>query len=502
MTVGELVHHVVRDATRRAGGAPALWFDDRAVAFGELDDRISRAARAVAASTRPGDRIAILSWNRPEYVELLYGIPAAGRIAVPLNARLSAAELRAQLDETEAALVFCEPALRHLLDHATPAAIEWGEGYERWLGTGGRDAGRAAPGDPAWLLFTSGTTGRAKGALLTHRSLTAVISTVQQARPVLERDVYLYPFPLFHVSTHNILVQHRYARPVVLMRSFEAAGFVALCRAHGVTTTSLAPTMIAMLLDDPAFDAAALATLRCIGYGASAIPIALLRKVLDTLDVDLSHSYGMTEASGGAVYLSPDDHRRAATRAPHLLSSTGRPVAGVEVRIVDDDLHELPVGAVGEIAIRGAQVMAGYWRQPEATAATLVDGWLRTGDLGRFDEEGYLFVVDRKKDIIVTGGENVASREVEDAVGAHPAVSAVAVVGVPDPRWGEAVCALVVRRAPVGESDIIEHCRRQIAGYKRPRHVLFVDDLAVNASGKIDKRALRDRATAMLREGT
>jgi len=345
----------------------------------------------------------------------------------------------------------------------------------------------------AWLVYTSGTTGRAKGAMLTHASLRAAADAAAGARKVADDEVYLYAFPLCHVAAFNLVIQHGAGRPVVLMPGFEAGRFLDDVEQHGVTATSLAPTMITMLLEAGAFDAGRLGSLRRIGYGASPIPESLLRRLDAVLPrVGLSQGYGMTELSGNAVYLDADDHRRALHEAPHLLPAAGRPAPGVELRIAAD----------GEICVRAPQVMAGYWNRPDSTAEVLVDGWLHTGDIGRIDDDGYLFVVDRKKDIIVTGGENVASREVADVLFGHPDVIEAAVVGVPDEQWGEAVCAVVVGRhgGCVDQAEIVAHCRGRLAGFKKPRHVLQIDELPKNAGGKIVNREVREWAVRRLAE--
>jgi acyl-CoA synthetase (AMP-forming)/AMP-acid ligase II len=253
--------------------------------------------------------------------------------------------------------------------------------------------------------------------------------------------------------------------------------------------------MLAMLLDHAGDTATtALSGLRQISYGASAMPLELLRRVTTVLpDCGLAQGYGMTELSGNAVFLGADEHRRAARDRPDLLGAAGRPGPLVALRIVGDDDRELPAGEAGEIWVRGDQVCAGYWRDPASTAASRVGPWLRTGDVGRLDEHGLLHVVDRKKDLIITGGENVASREVEDHLGEHPALAQVAVVGVPDPRWGETVCAVVVLRDGVelDPDELLRWSEGRMAGFKRPRRVVVVDSLPLNASGKVDKPALR-----------
>jgi acyl-CoA synthetase (AMP-forming)/AMP-acid ligase II len=275
---------------------------------------------------------------------------------------------------------------------------------------------------------------------------------------------------------------------VMLLPGFEPAGVLDAVRSHRVTCVSLAPTMLAMLLDHPGLDPGGFATVRQVAYGASSMPPDLLRRGTEILDVGFAQGYGMTELSGNAVFLDEEDHRQALADRPHLLAAAGRPAPGVEIRLSDD----------GEILVRGDQVMAGYWDDADATAAAIVDGWLRTGDLGRLDPDGILYVVDRSKDIVITGGENVSSREVEDVLADHPAVGQVAVIGIPDERWGEAVCAVVVPRqgADVVLADLVAHTRGRLGGFKQPRRLVLVDQLPVNAGGKVLKRELRARVVA------
>ncbi|MGI9601263.1 MAG: AMP-binding protein [Acidimicrobiales bacterium] len=482
-----LLHEVLTEAPADGVG---LIDGDRTWTFAELHEAARVLAGRVGAVTEPGDRVAVIGANVGEYVAALYGVPMGGRLLTLLNQRLSPAELVDQLSDSGATAIVGDPLLIDEIWSRRPASLverlAWADCH-----SGGADpAGPGSEGhaaEVAWLIFTSGTTGRAKGAMLTHAGLLAAADAAAGARAVAADEVYLYSFPLCHVAAYNVLIQHRAARPVVLIPGFDPVRFMAEVERHGVTATSLAPTMMTMLLEHPNFDAARLHTLRRIGYGASPIPEALLRRLDHELPaVDLSQGYGMTELSGNAVYLDADDHRRALTEAPHLLRAAGRPAPGVEVRLADD----------GEICVRAAQVMAGYWGRPEVTADVLVDGWLHTGDVGRLDEDGYLYVVDRKKDIIVTGGENVASREVADVVFAHPDVVEAAVVGVPDEQWGEAVCAVVVGRngATVDAESVVAHCRRHLAGFKKPRFVFQIDELPKNAGGKILNRVVRDWA--------
>jgi acyl-CoA synthetase (AMP-forming)/AMP-acid ligase II len=305
-------------------------------------------------------------------------------------------------------------------------------------------------------------------------------------------DRYLYAFPLFHVAAHNVLLQHQHGAAVVLQASFKAGEVLQACRELNVTTLSLAPTMIAMLLEHPDFSAADLASVRTVGYGAAAMPLDLLQRLTRETDLGLCQGYGMTELSGSVAFLTPEDHRLATAEKPQLLTSVGRPLTTAEILIADENGAPCQTGNSGEILVRAPQCMSGYWRDPKASAATVsADGWLHTGDIGRFDEEGYLYIVDRKKDMIVTGGENVASREVEDVIRQHPAVQDCAVIGRPDKRWGEAVCSVVVLHESITDEALSAHCRKSLAAYKTPKIWLRHNGLPINAGGKIDKTALR-----------
>lgn len=482
---------------------PALVFDDRTWSFAELADLITSWATLVTEATGPGDRVAVLSDNRPEMVALLYAVPAAGRVLVPLNSRHAPAELAEQLARSGATLLLGSTDLLAALAPALHADIPTID-LDLPAAQGPRsvtDRRTGAEDDVAWIIFTSGTTGRPKGALLTHASLLAAVRATAGGRPLADDEVYLYPFPLFHVSAYNVLHAHARGRPVVLLARFVAAQVLALTARHRVTAMSLAPTMVRLLLDETGGRPdARLATLRTVAYGAAPMPATLLADANAALDCDFAQGYGMTELSGNAVFLSPADHRAALAGDERLGRAAGRAAPGVEVRTVDDDGAAVPVGEPGEIVVRAGQVCAGYLDDPAATAEAIRDGWLHTGDVGVLDADGLLTIVDRAKDVVVTGGENVASREVEDVALSHPVVAQVAVIGLPDDRWGEAVTAVVVPAADATPEDLASlteslraHVGAQLAGYKKPRRVVLVDVLPVNAGGKVDKRALRQR---------
>ena len=468
-----LLHEVVEFAAVRTPDAVALIFEDRSWTFAELWADVQDVAVWLAERTDVGDRIAIVSDNRPEVVVLMYAAPMAGVIAMFANTRLVESEINDLIADVTPVLVLRTPELDALLP----------SGALRRQFLSPERSSVPVETDTAWIIHTSGTTGRPKGAMLTHRSLMAGVMATALARPVGPDDTYLFPFPLFHVASYGVVHLHFRGRPVVLVPKFDAVPVMAAIERHRVTTISLAPTMIAMLLDHQRRADFDLTSLRNIFYGASAIPLDVLRRGLVEFGCGFGQGYGMTELSGNAVFLDADDHRRAVTTDPQLLAAAGRVGPLAAVKLADD----------GEILIRGDQVVPGYWNRPEANEAAFVDGWFRTGDIGRFDDEGYLSIVDRSKDIIVSGGENVASLEVEDVLSEHPAVGAVAVVGVPDERWGERVVAVAVARAgaALDPDEVVAWCTGRLAGFKRPRQMLVVDALPTNASGKVLKREVR-----------
>lgn len=529
------LYSIIQRQCKRQPDAPAIFWQNRTISFATLNNNIQRCCDAISACTKPGDRVAVLALNCPEYIELIYAVPAVNRILVPLNTRLATPALVAQIEQLDISLLIGDSRLVTPLIEQAAARLKtlsvihfdleqdgnshtspdnnpddnpdnnpdkyysnWRDNVNQTISaktsaSGSKKTNGIEHNSPAWLLFTSGTTGLPKAACLTDQSLFAAIESTNCGRPVLAGDRYLYPFPLFHVSAHNVLHQHHYGAAVALLPSFDAAAVLASCESLQITTMSLAPTMIAMLLDHPDFDAAKLASVRTIGYGASAINPALLNRVLNETACGLSQGFGMTELSGSAAFLDEAGHKLAATNKPQLLNSVGKPVPYVDIRIVDNEGKAVASGDAGEIIIRGKQVISGYWQQTELSAAAIIDGWLYTGDIGRFDKEGYLYIVDRKKDIIVSGGENIASREVEDTLCEYPGVKLAAVVGSPDSKWGETVCALIECAADtnIDSEALIDFCKQRLASYKAPKRVAF-GLLPVNASGKLDKNAVRE----------
>jgi len=516
--VGLLLHEPIDEMAASDPRRPALYFLGGTVTFGELSARTKRVAAALRHRTGPGDRVAIIGENHPSWVEAYYGVPRAGRILVFLNHRLAAAELAAIVDRSGATMVV---GPRAELDRIQPSPTtahdsiptyidldEWermgdgGAGKEREPERGpdreqDPDGGPSFPDEPIWLIYTSGTTGSPKGATLTHRNVAASLVASAHGRPIGPDDVFLHPFPLCHVAGYNVVRNLAAGRPVVLMDRFAPGEFISLTSRYQVTKTTMAATMLSSLLDHLEAHAEgrpALASLEGIAYGAAPMPPTLLRRAFAELGIDFSQGYGMTELAGNAVFLGIEEHRHALAGAEHLLTAAGRPAPNVEVRVLDEDGHDVATGRPGEIVIRGDQVMAGYWGDAETTKAAFTQGWFHTGDIGVFDADGVLSVVDRKKDVIVTGAENVSSREVEEEIlRSCPEVREVAVVAVPDPHWGENVCAVIVLRAgaTLPPDVLVGRVRERLAGFKAPRHVVEVDELARNSLGKLLKQDLR-----------
>ncbi|WP_395307453.1 AMP-binding protein [Mycobacterium sp. AMU20-3851] len=475
-----LIHGLVAAAARRAPERPALiTADGGTVTFAQFDAQVRATASWITARSSPGDRIAVLADNSADYARLYYGVPRSGRILTMINQRLSVHEHIDQVRRAAPSLVLGDARYTEPLRGAAGPTVSFED--PEWHRDSDTEPDIAvAPDDPAWLLFTSGSTGAPKGVLHTHRSITTAVRGTVAGRAVRPGGVYLLPFPMCHIAGYNMLVHHSVASTVLPVPAFRADEFVAAINAHGVTSCSLAPTMLHSLLAHLEATGAAVPTLRDIAYGSAAIPADLLRRAVDRLGVGFHQGYGMTETGGNITFLGPADHL---SDDAQVLRSAGRPHDEVELRI----------GTDGEILVRGAQVASGYWPDGPAT----VDGWLHTGDAGFIGEDGRLVVTDRLKDVIITGGENVSSREVEDVLSLHPGVDQAAVIGVPDEYWGEAICAVIVAHdgaRPLAE-DLIAHVRAHLAAFKRPRRVEFVDALPLTGNGKVAKEVLRQTLT-------
>ncbi|MBU9765326.1 long-chain fatty acid--CoA ligase [Mycobacterium sp. TNTM28] len=485
-----LLHELISAAAAAAPQREAVVTDTgTTTTFAEFDTEIRNVAGWLAARTAPGDRVAVIADNGAAYAQLYYGVPRSGRVLTLINQRLRPAEQAAQLATADPALVLGDERYLAALPGTAGPTVAFESAQWRAAPTTALPCPDVAtPDDPAWLLFTSGSTGVPKAVVHSHRSILAAVWGSVEGRSVQPGGVYALPFPMCHIAGYNMLVQHAVAATVVLCAQFRPEAFAQLVREHRVTSCSLAPTMLHALLGHLERSQTALPTLNAISYGSAAMPLDLLRRAIDTLGVDFHQGYGMTETGGNVTFLGPGDHRAGAAGRPELLTSAGRPHRDVEIGIAGTSGGLAPTGQVGEILVRGAQVAPG----------SRSDGWLHTGDMGRIDTDGRLFVVDRLKDIIVTGGENVSSREVEDALSGHPGVDQVAVVAVPDDYWGEAVCAVVVPTPGhrPGADELIDHVRGLLAAFKRPRVVLFTESLPLTGNGKVAKDRVRAFARA------
>jgi long-chain acyl-CoA synthetase len=496
-------------AVQQQPQAIAVHDGGQARTFAQLLDRVARLAGVLRQfGVSRGDRVAMLAANGSAWMDYYFGTWWSGAVVNPVNVRWSAAEIAYSLADcdTRVLMVGAEfaplvPALRARvpqLQHVI--AVDSGCAgdlplLDELLERAEPQADACGTGDTlAAIFYTGGTTGTPKGVMLSHANLwSSAISRMAQV-PSKASSVALHVAPLFHLASAGRLVsQVMLGGASVMLPSFRPAAVVEAIERHRVSEVTLVPSMIRMLLDDAAFDPRRLASLERMSYGASPIPESLLDRALERLPgVEFSQAYGQTEASP-IITINPPESHVGEGRSSGRLAAAGRASWCCEVRIVDAGGAEVPRGEVGEIVARGPNVMLGYWNKPQETAAALRDGWLHTGDAGRMDEAGYVYVVDRLKDMIVSGGENVYSAEVELAAGSHPAVAACAAIGVPSERWGEAVHIVVVLKPGTSLTleDLQAHCRERIAGYKCPRSMEVRDALPLSAVGKVLKSELR-----------
>lgn len=510
-----LVSDIISYGAVRDPDVPALIFRDETWTFSELEEQIHRLANGLLTVAKPGDRIAILAENTPEYVVAYYAVPLAGMALTFLNYRLHPREIGKILYDCGAELLLVESSyLERLRDEGVASALRLavviGESgtdddvatvdYGELVGSAGsnRPSLDVSDDDLAWIIYTSGTTGLPKGAMLSHRNLLSAVANSVMGWERGTETVTLMPWPLCHVAGYGVLVTHSNRRPLILMRGYEPEQFLADIERYKVTDTSVAPTMLSMLLRHPKIDQYDLSSVQRLAYGAAAMPVEVLKQAMARFpEARFLTGFGMTELGGNVLYQSPDAHLRALAGRPELLASVGRAMPFGAIRVVDTEMRDVAAGEVGELVIRAPQVMKGYWGKPDVTAEAFRGGWFHSGDLAKRDEEGNLYIVDRMKDMIITGGENVYSREVEEIIYQHPSVAEAAVVGTPDEVWGEKIVAVVQLKEGAAEDadGIIALCRANLAGYKKPQQVVFVKELPRNAAGKILKRELRTQIT-------
>jgi len=490
--------------------APMLTEGTTTLTWGEVYDHAKRVSRGLAAAgVGVGDRVAFLDRNGIEYFEVFFGCALLGAVSVAINWRLAPAEMASIIEDARAAVLFFGAEYAAAVKEFAPqvgCVRQWVslDGYAEWRDgddtTGAADPGfDPAPDDVVTQLYTSGTTGLPKGAMISGKNISCILTEADQVFHIGGDTVSLVAMPLFHIGgTGWALCGMSRGGHSVIVRDVEPARVLRLIEEHGVTETFVVPAVLMFLLATPELATADTSSLRTVFYGASPISEDVLVRSMNALGCDFAQVYGLTETTGAITSLMPGDHDPDGPRAA-LLRSAGRPFDHVELRIVDTDSGEdLPSGEVGEVWTRSDQNMLGYWNKADETSSVLSDdGWFRTGDAGWLDAEGYLFLHDRIKDMIVSGGENIYPAEVENALLAHPAVADAAVIGVPDDRWGETVKAMVVRAAGASDddealaADIIAATRTRVAHYKCPTSIDFIEVLPRNPSGKLLKRELR-----------
>jgi len=488
-------------------GRVALIFEDETLTYGALDHRANQVANGLlAAGLKPAARVAQLSKNAPNYFELLYGATKSRTVLVPVNFRLAPPEIAFVINDAKAEILFVGRDFYAVIEgirgelNTVRQIVALDGGHADWPDYAAWRDGQNAidpklpvqASDVAVQMYTSGTTGHPKGAQLTHHNFMALLPRALQEWGLWsDDDVVLVCMPLFHIAGGGWgLVGLFCGVPNLITRDIDPAAILAAIPKYRITKALFVPAVILFLLQTPGCAETDFSSLDLIAYGASPIPLDLLKRAIATFNCGFVQLYGLTETTGGITYLPPEDHGE---HAGQRMKSCGKPMPGVEIEIRDAEDKALPPGEVGEIVCRSPQIMAGYWNLPEATAKSIRKGWFYTGDAGYLDADGYLYIYDRVKDMIVSGGENIYPAEVESALFGHPAIADVAVIGVPDEKWGEAVKAVVVRKpgVEISAEGLIAFARTRIAGYKVPKSVDFVQALPRNPSGKLLKREIR-----------
>ncbi len=476
--------------------------------FAALDARANRIANAASArGVKPGDRVGLLMMNGVEYLESFFGLAKIGAVVVPLNWRLVADELSYILNDSGATVLLYSTEFAPLvadiqargadgsqvgvwIEHGPAETRQpFAEAYEAVLEAAAPEAPAigAQDEDLLFIMYTSGTTGLPKGAVHTHNSVFWALTTISVTADTRFADRYVIALPMFHVGALTpVLGNVMVGITSVLMRQFDPSAMWRLIEEEKVTITLAVPAMLNFMLQVPAAKEHDYSSLRWIMSGASPVPAALIEAYRER-GIEIHQVYGLTECCGPGCLISPDD-------AMSHIGSTGKAFFHSEVRVVDENGADVAPGVPGEVIIRGRQNMKGYWNKPEATAEALRDGWLYTGDIALVDDEGFITIHDRLKDMVISGGENVYPAEIENVVMQHPQVAEVAVIGVPSERWGESPFAVVVRKDDsLSESDVLKFCDGKLAGFKQPKGAAFVDEIPRNPTGKPLKRLLRER---------
>lgn len=511
-----LLQHYLDGWAARQPGAEFAADGQRSVSYEQALAVANRIAHGLlAAGLGHGDRVATLTRNRIEYVLFCFGAAKAGVVAVPLNCQLDPAQWNTLMDDARPRAVIVEsefvdqvdPIVRGK-DHIAQRIVFDGDrrpagwlDFNGWIG----DRSASAPptvskeSDPVFQIYTSGTTGMPKGVVLSHSAVVANITQIDSVMRYRPGERSLVTLPLFHAAIlPTTLAPLARGGSVYVLARFKPSDVIHALNDEKIVVATLVPTMIGACIDAAANAVFRPSHLRSLYYGASPISVDLLRKAMELFKCDFIQSYGLTEAAQAVTFLGPEEHRQALRGHAHLLESAGRAAPGTDIRIAGAGETAGAPQIAGEILVRGPQLMDGYWNQPNQTKKALADGWLRTGDAGIVDSDGYLYIKDRLKDIIISGGENVSSKAVEDVLRGHPAVRDAAVIGVPDDRWGEAVKGIVVLEpeSACSAGELLDYCRGKLSSSQRPRSIDFVVSMPLSATGKIRKDVLRERYRA------
>jgi long-chain acyl-CoA synthetase len=504
---------ILKRNTNKFPAKTAIVSEGVRLTFREFNERVNRLANALLKKgLNKGDRIGALVHNCHQFMEIYFAAAKTGGIFCPYNNHLKQWELKDILDYSTPRFLFVDtdfgsmvsvlkPELAFVEQFIAirPSDLPFMEDYEAFLSKGSSDepAVKVLEDDVLSIIFTAGTTGKPKGAMRTHRHLIAdAVASVIELRVEYDEKV-LITFPMYHVACEDNIVRHSFMPNTFYIKregSFDPAETLEYIAQEGITRCQMVPTMIHSLIQVPDVSKYDLSSLKLILYAGSSMPVALLKKALAIFPCGFAQLYGQTESGPFTTALKPEDHIMDGSEKKFArLASSGKPVLNYEIRIVDEEDNDVPVGEVGEIVGRSEAMMKGYWQMPEETAKKLKNGWLHTGDLGRFDEDGYVYIVERKNDLIISGGVNVYPREIEEVLYQHPSVSEASVIGLPDEHWGEIVKAVIVLKAGAiaTEDEIREFCGKRLAGFKKPKSVEFWKELPKSPQGKILKKEIR-----------
>lgn len=503
LVIGEML---LRNA-RKFPDKLAFREDDYNFTYSQYNFRVNKLASAFTEiGIGHGDKVAVLLFNSIEIIDCYFALAKLGAVVVPVNFRFVGPEVAYIINNSDSVALVLDklfedminpireqmPGVKHFIVVPGPEEITCALGYDQLLsgGSGMEPLIMVSDNNPAYIMYTSGTTGKPKGAVLTHKNLISNLLFNLIERTANSEDIYLCVPPLFHVASLALTLQHvLVGSTVIIHKVFDPVAIMETVAREKVTTLLLIPAMWNFLLQVPDLDKYDVSSVRTAATGAAIMPLSLKKRLLQIFPgLQLYDAFGQTEMSPVTTILKPKDTLRKST-------SVGKPIVGVEVRVVDNENNDVPVGQVGEIVYRGPGMLLEYYKNLEATREAIVDGWFHSGDLVCMDEEGFVYVVDRKKDMIISGGENVYPAEVEEVLYRHEKILEAAVIGIPSEKWGEAVHAVVVCKPgqTLTEEEVIGFCAANLAGYKKPRSVEFIEELPRNASGKVLKTRLREK---------